>query len=68
MILAGSFAQHYPADGVIACGGLLGLVATLVITFKNGTGRAGPASVPVSADVVAEQDQAFVEHGGSDEG
>jgi hypothetical protein len=37
MILAGGFAQHYPADGVIAYGGLLGLVATLLITVRNGT-------------------------------
>jgi predicted MFS family arabinose efflux permease len=43
MILAGGFAQHYPADGVIGYGGLLGLVATLVITVRNGR-RAGPGS------------------------
>jgi MFS family permease len=41
MVLAGFLAQHYPADGVIACGGLLGLVATLLITV--GGNRAGGA-------------------------
>jgi MFS family permease len=39
MILAGGFAEHFSADGVIACGGLLGLIATLLITVKNGTAR-----------------------------
>jgi hypothetical protein len=41
MIVADGFSQHYPAAGVIAFGGLLGLIATHLITInENGAGRA----------------------------
>jgi hypothetical protein len=39
MIVTGGFAAYYSADGVIACGGLLGLAATLLVTAGNGAGR-----------------------------
>lgn len=45
MIAAGAFAQHYPASRVIAFGGLLGLIATLLITVSRARGqraRTGP--------------------------
>jgi hypothetical protein len=44
MILAGAFAQHYPAHDVAAFGGLLGLIATFLITV-NQVGAA-PATHP----------------------